>query len=343
MRVKPFALVDAASGDWPSLPVDFLRRCARPTWISQRGIDPSRCRVVVTLLHGNEPSGCAALARWLAAGRTPAVNAEFFVASVDAALTEPVFTYRLLPGHPDANRTYLPPFDGESGQLAEAVLERIERLNPEAIVDLHNNTGHNPAYGVATAVTGPILKLTALFAERLVHSDLRLGTLVEATSAGAPSVVIECGRAGDPAADELAFEGLERLLTTAELDLHGSAAPRVEVLHEPLRICVRSGVRLALATQPDSTADLTVDLAIERSNFQRLPAGSTLGWAVPGESLPVTAVGASGRDVASELFEPRGDRLVTRVDLVPVMMTTNPEIALSDCLFYATRRRPHGA
>ena len=58
---------------------------------------------------------------------------------------------------------------------------------------------------------------------------------------------------------------------------------------------------------------------------------------------PVVARGADGTDRSHELFARDGARLVARRSIVPIMMTTNPEIAHSDCLFYAVeRQRPAG-
>ncbi len=339
MSVRPLKELCAEDSQWPKDTVDFLRLCAGPTWIRQSGHDGSRVRVLTTLLHGNEPSGARAVARWLASGQKPAVDTVFFIASVEAALTEPIFSHRMLPGHPDANRTYRAPFNGQPGQLALEVLDRVEELRPEALVDLHNNTGHNPAYAVVTSTDDAVLSLTSLFAERLVHSDLNLGALIEASAAWCPSVVIECGRAGDAEADEVAWRGLQGYLSKADLELGARPSGRLEVLHHPLRVSVKPGVSLALATHRSASAALTVDLGVEGFNFRPMPAETVIGWSDEDDGLPIIAVGAGGVDVASELFELRGSTIVTRAPMVPVMMTVNPEIALSDCLFYATRLR----
>jgi hypothetical protein len=110
----------------------------------------------------------------------------------------------MLPGNADLNRCFAPPFAGPEGEVAREALRLLRGLGCEALVDLHNNTGHNPAYAVATHADAAVLALAALFGERLIVSDLQLGTLTEATSGDFPSVTIECGRAGDPAADRAA-------------------------------------------------------------------------------------------------------------------------------------------
>ena len=69
---------------------------------------------------------------------------------------------------------------GQSGRIAAEALRLMREADPECLVDLHNNTGHNPAYGVGPRTGTAELNLVGLFAERFVHSDLRLGALVEA-------------------------------------------------------------------------------------------------------------------------------------------------------------------
>ncbi len=330
--------VQAEDELWPEEVLQFVRTCGQPTWIRQSGSDGSRVRVLTTLLHGNEPSGSYAVARWLSSGRKPAVDTVFFIASVEAALAEPPLSHRLLPGQPDANRTYRAPFNGPAGQLALEVLDRVQALRPEALIDLHNNTGHNPAYSVVTGTSNPELRLTSLFAERLVLSDLHLGALIEATAAWCPSVVVECGRAGAPEADAVAWRGLERFLTADDLRLNEALPRQLEVLHSPVRVSVKPGVSLALAAAPSAETSLTIDLGVEAFNFKPMPERTVIGWSNH-DDLPIIAVGAAGVDIAPELFERRNGTIVTRAPIVPVMMTVDAEIALSDCLFYATRKR----
>ena len=164
--------------------------------------------------------------------------------------------------------------------------------------------------------------------------------LVEATEDIFPSVVVECGRAGDPAADAVARAGLDRLL--GEDDVLGTSPPPLRVLGEPVRVEAAAGVRLAFGTGPGPGVDLVVDEEIDRHNFELLPPGTELGWLAPDAPWPLDARGADGRERSRELFEARDGRLVARATLVPIMMTTDPRIAASDCLFYAVREESAG-
>jgi hypothetical protein len=282
----------------PAVP-DFLRWLGGPAWIAIPGRDRTRTRAVSTLIHGNEPSGVRAVHAWLREARTPPTDVVFLVAAIEAALEPPGFAHRMLPGHADLNRCFLPPFHGATGRLAAEALDRLRAARPEALIDLHNNTGHNPPYGVGPGVTPEILALTDLFGRRFVHSELRLGALVEATHPDFPSLTIECGRAGDPTADAVALGGLTRFLA-ADSVFEAGRSEEIEVLGDPVRVSVRSGIRVEFAEAPRPDADFTVAGDIDRHNFETVPPGSAIGWVAPGV-WPLEAMDREGRDLAAEL------------------------------------------
>lgn len=328
--------VDLEVGSIPEDEVAFLRKLEGPSLIALSGADASRVRVVTTLLHGNEPSGLRAMHRWLQTNPRPATRVLLFVASVDTALSEPVFSHRQLPERRDFNRCFRPPWSDPEGRLAEQVLGAILAARPECVVDLHNNTGHNPAYGVAVRLGDPELGLVRLFADRVVHAPLALGTLVEATIDACPSITIECGRSGDPVADEIARTGLEALVSRDDLDLR-LPSQTMRILDEPIRVCVTDPTSIGFGTHARRDVALTISADIDRHNFERLPAGSTIGWIHPGSDWPLDARRPDGRECSRDIFRVREGILETRCDFIPIMMTTRPEIAKSDCLFYAAR------
>ena len=333
------ALVEEPPRDaLPATPEAWLAALAGPTALRIPGRDRTRARGVATLLHGNEPSGLRALHAWLRGGAVPAVDLVCFVGAVEAAQRSPGFAHRMLPGRPDLNRCFAPPFVGPEGQIAREALRLFREAGCEALVDLHNNTGHNPAYGVAARDDDAVVALAALWGERLIVSDLRLGTLVEATCADFPSVTIECGRAGDPAADATALAGLARYAALEALPAT-RPAPRIAVLEQPVRVCAREGVRLAFADAPVTGADLTLAGDIDRHNFELLLPGVPVGWVGAPGRWPLEARGADGEEVSRDWFALRGALLETRRAAVPIMMTVDVGVATSDCLFYLVRPR----
>jgi hypothetical protein len=318
----------------PESPRAFLEELGSPSAILVPGRDRSRCRAVCTLLHGNEPSGLVALHGWLRQGDPPAFDSLLLIVAVETALAAPGFAHRFLPPARDLNRCFHPPFEGAEGELAGEILRLVRESNPECLIDLHNNTGHNPPYGVAPVAGAAELNLVGLFAERFVHSPLRLGALVEATQDDFPSVTVECGRAGDLAADATARRGLDRYFEGEEIDPQHVTVPRMSVLQSPLRVCVRPGVEIDFADQLGHQADFTVVGDVDRHNFESLLPGVPIGW-VRDESLwPLELLDIDGKDRSQDYFTLRGRRLETRRAIIPIMMTTCATAAKSDCLFY---------
>ena len=70
--------------------IEFLKILGKPTWITLDGDDSSRNRAIVTLLHGNEPSGMKAIHQYLLTAERPATNLGIFIVSVEAALHPPL-------------------------------------------------------------------------------------------------------------------------------------------------------------------------------------------------------------------------------------------------------------
>jgi hypothetical protein len=317
---------------------ELLARLAGPTSVRIPGVDSSRTRVVVTLLHGNEPSGLRAMHAWLRSRVQPRVNALLIVGNVAAARESPGFGHRNLPGGNDLNRCFRPPFEGAEGRLAEEILQAIRREPCEALVDLHNNTGHNPPYGVGTRIDAKRLAITRLFAETHVHTELRLGSLMEGTEDDVPGVTIEAGRAGDPAADGVALAGLRKYLSVDEIDSPSEGFGAMRILDATLRVRLRRGRRVAFAETPIAGVDLTVLPDVDRHNFLEVGSGSRIGWLASAEIWPVEALDRDGRDRSRELFESRDRELLVRQPLMPIMMTTDAQIAAADCLFYVVYR-----
>jgi hypothetical protein len=330
---------DVRLGAVPETAEAWLAGLRGPTFFRLTGRDRSRVRGVVAMLHGNEPSGLRGLHALLRAGRPPAVDLLCFVGAVEAARAAPPMSHRMLPGRRDLNRCFRPPYEGVDGRIARELLALLSEAAPEAVIDLHNNTGHNPAYGIGPRTDDPYLSLTALFAERYVCSRLRIGSITEAREREAPTVTIECGRAGDPAADATAARGLAAYANEPDVLALGSNR-RVRVFTDPLRVELRDGARVAFAEAPDARADVTLNSDIDRHNFRRLEAGERIGWVARLEPLPIRATGREGIDVASDYFAVMSGALLTRRPIVPIMMTTNPVVATADCLFYVVHGRP---
>ncbi len=323
-----------SSPDW------FLHQLGQASWITQPGLDTSRNRVVSTLLHGNEPSGFCAVWRWFKTGETPAGTTHFFLGAVKTALAEPGFFYRQLPDQRDQNRCFNGPFDDEPGQIAKAMLKQLSACQPEAMVDLHNTSGTGPAFTVTIEDTPSHRALTSLFAERMLHTEVRLGALMELTTPQCPILTVECGGAMDPRSEQVAYDGLEQYLLRRDVLHEPQSDWALEVLRQPMRICLNKDASIAYADHPVGQVDLTLPCTIEKLNFGLVPAGTRIGWLGPQGLDAIEVLDGHGRCHTDRLFQHREDELVLRQAAHLFMITSNPQIAISDCLFYAAFEQP---
>jgi hypothetical protein len=313
----------------------FLRIQGGPACIFLEGEDTGRTRALVTLLHGNEPSGAMALFRWLKSGQRPAVNVVCIVASVAAALESPVFSHRMLPRARDLNRCFRPPFEDTQGALAEEILEILHMHHPEAVVDVHNTSGSGPSFGVCTFMDRQHDALVSLFTRRLIISNLRLGALMEISEHSFPTVTVEVGGRLDEEAHELAYEGICRYFAATDVFAAGETDWGLELLTDPIRVELADNVSLTYADEPRVGYDITLCTDIEHHNFSNVTPDTLLGWAEGQERKLFNAQDMGGRCAVTDILRIEDGRLYPAQTLKLFMITNNAAIAESDCLFYA--------
>jgi hypothetical protein len=309
---------------------EFLQALPGPAAIHLTGQDSSRTRVLVTLSHGNEPSGLEAVHHWLREGRQPAVNVVIILGAVEAALAEPMFFHRQLPGTRDLNRCFNPPYKDRQGQLAQAMLRHIRELEPEAVVDLHNTSGSSSAFAVSIGDSPRRQALASLFVARAVITDLRLGSLME-QDLGCPVVTVEAGGSLDETSAVVAQEGIERYFCYQ--DLYANPDP-ILLLRHPLRLELAPHSRIDYADRPLHDRDITVRQDIEKFNFEPVNKRSQLGW-LDEQGLEHLRIGSDRQPhEVAEFFRVVAGKLYPTRHMRLFMATTRPDIAASDCLFY---------
>ena len=338
-------LVNPTPDQIDSDPIKWLESLAGPTAIWIDGIEPTRTRAVVTLLHGNEPSGLFAIHSILKAGELPLTNLLLIIVSVEAALLEPRFRYRAYPRERDMNRSFNPPHYDSAGRLAFSVLNRIDDAKNdtqlEAVLDVHNTSGKSPSFAVATAEQRSHEILAALFTQRLVITDLRLGSLMEQSTETCPFVTIECGGAQEPESHALAEQGLRTFIHSQNL-FELDHAVDMDLYHDPVRLELEQRLTLAFADAPVLGVDLTMLDQVDQFNFKLVPAGTQIGWIRDAEVIKhLRVVDARGDNRFDHYFEICGNRLQTRATQKLFMVTTRPDIALSDCLLYSAFETEH--
>lgn len=318
-------------------PLEWLDRLRKPTVVRVAGRDPSRTRAMATLLHGNEPSGLFALHRWLLEQHMPEVNMLFLLGGVYPAKIPPRFSLRQLPDGRDLNRCFKEPFEGKEGAIAEAILAELRKANPECLLDMHNTSGTGPAFAVTITNDAAHQALTSLFTDRLIMTDLRLGALMEYSEQEVPTVTIECGGAQDDNAHQLAYEGLVRYASRPDVLSLEQADWEVAVLRNPIRVELAPEATIEYCLEPTGQADLTFPPDIEHRNFGIVSPDESLGWIGKKGLGMLTAISHNRTENMAQVLRVKDGQIYPAQSIKTFMITTNPVIAKSDCLFYAVK------
>ncbi|MGC8121910.1 succinylglutamate desuccinylase [Marinobacter sp. VGCF2001] len=318
-------------------PLEWLDQLTGPTVVHVAGRDRSRTRAMATLLHGNEPSGFFALHRWLLEQRTPEVNMLFLLGGVYPAKTPPKLTVRQRPEGRDLNRCFRQPFEGPEGAIAEAMLIELRNANPECLLDVHNTSGTGPAFAVTITNDAAHQALASLFTDRLVMTDLRLGALMEYSEQEVPTVTIECGGSQDEHAHQLAYDGLVRYTTKTDVLSLEQAEWDVSVLRNPIRVELANQASIEYRDTPSGQADLTFPPDIEHRNFGIVYPHESLGWIGEKGLGTLTAIGHNRIESTARVLRIENGKIHPAQAIRLFMITTNPAIAKSDCLFYAVK------
>jgi len=314
---------------------EFIHILNEPTWITIPGVDKTRSRAIVTLLHGNEPSGLKAVHQLIKSELVPATNLGIFVASVNAALFPPMLSHRHLPHEKDLNRCFNPPFLTDQEKLAQNFLTLLEGFSPEAVVDTHNTSGHSEPFAVATRSDAYTRHICNIFTDKLVIIDQALGTLIEQRRGNTPIVTIEFGGFMDPKADALACESIKLFATMSNL-FPSDITREIKVLNHPLRLELEPGHKLHYSSTVQETADITIYNTIDQLNFSHIEAGTSIGWLGNNGLSALRILTATGENLTDTYFIENEGFIETRKAITLFMATTDASIAMEDCLMYLT-------
>ena len=317
--------------DIPNSLQGFLRHLGGPTLIRLGGESAKLCRVLVTLTHGNEPSGVQAVHKWLLAGKRPKTDILILLPSVKAALTAPLFHYRQLPGARDLNRCFSPPYEDEQGELAKAILGHIRDCRPQAVVDLHNTSGPSGPFAVTYNHNPTKEALASLFVEHVIVSHISLGALME-QEPEIPIVTLEAGGAADPASGVMAQRSLEKYFLSE--DLFANPLP-VMLYHNPLRMELNPPCPIGYSDRPLPDVAVTINKNIESFSFTPVDESNPLGWIERGPEDYFLIRQGNQTLPAEDFFQRDGEGILRPKRKMRLFMATHrPDIAASDCLFY---------
>ena len=293
---------------------------------------------VAVLMHGNETVGWDAIRRVLrgflgADGFDLPRSLSLFVGNTAAAEQG----LRHLPGQPDYNRVW--PGSESDGTpehaLMRAVVERMAEGELFASVDLHNNTGINPHYACVNVLEHASLHLAALFGRTVVYFVRPRGVASMAMAALGPSVTLECGKVGQTHGVQHAADYLRACLQLAEIPRHPVPAHDVDLYHTVAIVRVPPQQAFAFG-EPGSPLNFVQHL--DSMNFRELPPGSLFADCAPGVELALDVRDEQDRQVAERYFAVEAGRLVTRVPVMPSMLTCDPLVIRQDCLCYLMER-----
>lgn len=287
---------------------------------------------VSILLHGNETTGFAAMQQLLAGYGAPRRLLPRPMLLLIGNVAAAVRGVRKLDGQADYNRIW----QGErypEHLLARHVLAEISRANPIAGIDLHNNTGRNPHYGCVNRLDHKSLSLARRFSRTIVWFTEPHEVLAVALSEICPAVTLECGVSGNAAGTSHVENYLRHCLELPEESLFSPPANHHnDLFHTTARILLAEGIRPGFSPC-DGNADVCFREDLETLNFEQVPEGTELGRYRNGRP-PLVVIDNLNREVTGRYLQFSGNRILTRVPVVPSMFTRDVKVILQDCLGY---------
>lgn len=313
----------------------FLLSLIGPTVIDVTGEDPSRCRVIVTLMQGNEASGLSAIHRWLTTDfqdSRPLTNIRFIIVSVEAASISPLFSNRQLPEGLDVNRCFNSGLKHGYYQRANLIESVIKSVNPECVIDIHNTSGNSPAFTIAKKIDATSLNLASLFSDTLILSGLSLGSLTE-QDYNCATIAIETGSHLDPHSHDVAYFGIANL-ANADCLLSLNNKQSVKVLNKPNRLLLSEHTQLYFDNEDTGHDGITLKSNIEQFNFGSATPGQLIGWSDFEGLSNLTLLNELNENVIDEFIETRDNQLVLTKNVRIFKASTSSDLAKNDCLFY---------
>ncbi len=293
---------------------------------------------VSVLQHGNEDSGFRGMQQVLRAcqGKELPRSLMLLVANVSAAREG----LRRLDGQPDYNRVWpgtVEHRDRPEAAIMAEVYERVIRRKAFAAIDLHNNTGLNPHYGVICSRDDRTMHLAALFSRIAVWFRGLEGTQTHALAGQVPAIAAECGQPGVAANAEAAASLVEAVLRLSAFPDHPVPPEDLDLYHTLAIARVRPELSISFAGEE---ADLCFAPDLDRLNFRELAAGTRFGRS--SHPAPLEVRGEDGEDVSASFFAVEDGALTLQRDAMPAMLTREERIVRQDCLCYLMERLAPG-
>ncbi len=294
---------------------------------------------VSVLLHGNETTGWDAMRRLLNQYQDSVLprDLSLFIGNVSAAAVHK----RFLPGQPDYNRMW-PCADSAARdcpeqQMMQQIVNEMRERNVFASIDIHNNTGKNPHYACVNMTDSRHLHLATLFSRTVVYFIRPTGVQSMAFGQFCPAVTLECGQAGHMAGTEHVLEYVDAVLHLSDFPGHALHQQDIDLYHTVATVKIPR--HFDFGFNPDAH-DIILDPDLDRLNFCELKAGTHFCNVRDMQSIPLEVRDEAGKNVTEHHFCLQGERVNTRRDCVPAMLTLDTEVIRQDCLCYLMERYP---
>lgn len=314
---------------------DLHRTLPGPTLVELPGREGAPLFVSV-LQHGNETSGWEAIRGLLRTYQQSGLPRPMLLllGNVSGAAQG----LRRLDGQPDYNRVWpgvVEHADTPEAAVMAQVHDRVLARGAFAAIDLHNNTGSNPHYGVVCSTDAATLHLARQFAPIAVLFRGIPGTQTAAFAGKLPAIAAECGLAGDPANAAAAAQLVEAVLQMKAFPDDGLHPERLDLYHTLAVVKVVEGRSMSF---DGTAADMRFDPALDRLNFRDVPAGTSFGHAQ--DKLPLMVTDEAEMDVTTDFFRLEASEVQLTRSAVPAMLSCDPRIVRQDCLCYLMEHIP---
>jgi len=158
---------------------------------------------------------------------------------------------------------------------------------------------------------------------------------MELDSEHIPVITVECGGAHEDSADRLALAGLERYFSADDLQQTPAADWALDIYYHPMRMELAGPAAIHYGEEAGPAGGICLKVDIERHNFGIVTPETLLGWIDADTARQLRVRDAAGNNRFDELYEIREGCLFPRCRQKLFMITGNPVIARSDCLWYA--------
>ncbi|MBU2977146.1 hypothetical protein [Alteromonas sp. C1M14] len=315
-------------GQIPSSCQEVVEGLPGPAVLHIKGMS-SVCRVIVTLLHGDEPTSLRTVLDVLHKNILPATNIKIVIVSVDAAALPPLFSHPFEPGKRDLNRCFREPFLYQDSHPANNLYRLLDGLSPECVINLHDTASGVPSFALSMNKTPAHVALGSYFCDTLIHSPIIIGALTDLPLEG-PVVSVYTPQNAATKTNEKLTKGL--LALWQDKSVQGQT--EVQTISQPRRLELRRSAALTYSDKPVFGVNCTLRNDIESCSFVTLQPGDTLGWVDHNRLDHFRIVGRSNREQVSTFFSANDNCLTVNQTTTLFLLSKNPELAKSDCLFY---------